>query len=231
MRVVLKPGGFVVLIAAISALGFFSLYNSRRSDIGTARANTGGTAHSNSSSSLATWGGLAGGGERILDGDFSGNYVAARFFGNNTDSTIKAKVTGMIADPWLDNSDWSEASIRYSPEQEAGGNRCQRIDIGEIQSGRAQFVQYLRLRPRTQYSVRVRLRSSESVPATIGFTSLGGKSPDNKDILLTTAWQEYTTTLPANSSENLFVIGTAHPNATIWVDDAVITPVNDLISK
>lgn len=225
-RVILKPGGVAALLLATAALGYFAV----RGDTGNV-ANNVPSPNANVRIGTTTWGGMPGGGASIQNGDFNSNFVPARFFGiapapQDKPIEMKARVSGEIADPWVDNSNWAEITAEYSREYETDGNSYQSVRLKRVKSGRLQMVQFVQLHPGETYRLTCRLRAKEPTPASLGFIPLdGGESPQHY-VTINRKWQtvEYTVTLP--KAKYLLAIGLPQEGAVVHIDDVSVQPAN-----
>lgn len=219
MRVILKPGGIAVVIFSLASLAGAVAYSVLRVP--------GDTAVTNAAKPAApARAGIVGGGATVMDGDFSGAFAPARFYGNSAVS--KTVLTGEIADGWADNSDWADVTVRYARAVGPDGNACQRMDVDAVRGGRAQFVQLLNLVPGTPYRASVRLKSEASTVAT--FTvhpndSVAETNTPSKDVALAPVWQTVEVRFTAKTQAHLFMIACAQPKSVLYIDDSKIEPV------
>lgn len=219
MRIILKPGGYGVLLAAVAALTGLAVFNVR------GRQVSAPSVSASLNPVKPTFAGLYGGASSVQDGDFSGQFVPARFLGNNA-VPPKATMSGVIADPWLDNSDWADLAVHYDKDTDVTGRPCQRIDVGDVRFGKVQFVQFLRLAPASRYTLRARLKSSQPTVAQFGLHDLLGKFDDAsspKDVTLSSEWKEYTVTVDTLRSQHFLILGIDQPHVTVWISDVRMT--------
>ncbi len=177
------------------------------------------------SSVSTSFAGLHGGASSLQDGDFSGDFVPARFFGNST-TPPKATISGVIADPWLDNSDWADISAHYDKDTDSAGKPCQRIDVGDVRFGKVQFIQFLRLTPGARYTIRARFRSSQPTVVQFGLRDIQAVPEETgyaKDVALSTEWKEITLSKDALHSQHFLHLAVGQPHVTYWISDVRMT--------
>jgi hypothetical protein len=199
MRVVIKPGGAAVLLAAVTTLAVLATINLKgRSAPAAASVPAGPVAFQN--------------------GDMEGGFAAP------TPIKTKGSIAGPVANGWFDNSDWADLDVKYAQDgtNPHGGAFCQRIKIGAIRFGQVQFAQNVVVSAGKRYTTAVWMRASKPVEVTFGLRALaGGELYGAGKASLTTAWKRYEVTgTVSQPGENFFLVIVAQPDVTVWLDDA-----------
>ncbi len=144
------------------------------------------------------------------------------------------KVSGMIAQAWLDNSSWAQVRVIYA--EESRNNRsdhsCQRIDVQQVlDDGKVHFYQQLTsITVGQRYQAQVWLRESVAVPIEVTVRQLDAPY---RDIAYTTItpgnkWQQAELSWHVNNTDRLgLYIRVAEP-VTLWVADASVQQIAPL---
>lgn len=217
VRIVIKPAGIVMLVAALGVLSFlaFSAQPKKPTTVAAAPAPSASPVVTVSGPSL------------LKNGDFEGTWRRAPAVALGS----KAKIGGEIATEWQDNSDWGAITLKYASDKVAAhsGKACQRIDIGAIApgGGQLQFVQSLPGTLKQQYRCSIWLKSSQpNTPCSVQlrqagqpYTSFGSRS-----VTIGPTWQQVDVTATATlAGQMYFMVIVPKGNTTVWVDDATLS--------
>ena len=118
-----------------------------------------------------------------------------------TRDATKGRISGTLAAPWNDNSEWAKVSVKYDVTTE-DNRKFQRAQVTELETGRAQLAINLPKATETKlYSFEMTARASKDLPVTLGVRELGPpyKWPWQVTPKLSADWQDfsYTFELPA----------------------------------
>ena len=116
----------------------------------------------------------------------------------------KGRVSGTLAAPWYDNSEWAKVSVKYDVLDE-DGRKFQRAEVTELETGRAQLAINLPRRTEVKlYQFEMTARASKALPVTLGVRQLGApyKWPWQVTPKLSSDWQDfsYTFEMPADDT-------------------------------
>jgi hypothetical protein len=214
MRVVIKPGGFILMALAIVGAAYlgFILWSGKQPI-----AATGSPIASEGKSSAKG---------AIVNGGFEEpfNSIAPS---NKPDR--KSDISGKIASGWSDSSGWAALTLRYADDSQNphGGATCQRIEIGPVTRGQMQFVQSLSLTPGERYKVTVWVRASEESEVEVQLRQGSGDAKPFAQgrILAGKEWTPAEATGTVGDKDVFLMLLNSKPNVTLWVDDASIEPV------
>jgi hypothetical protein len=214
MRVVIKPGGFILMALAVVGAAYlgFILWSGKKPI-----AATGSPIASEGKSSVKG---------AIVNGGFEEpfNSIAPS---NKPDR--KSDISGKIASGWSDSSGWAALTLRYGDETQNphGGATCQRIEIGEIKEGHLQFTQPVALTTGIPYQAKMWVRASEDTDAELSLRRMGG---DYKDfavgrLRIGKEWKPVEAIGAVEEERVYLMLRVMKPNITVWVDDASVEPV------
>lgn len=135
-----------------------------------------------------------------------------------------ANIQGEVASGWEDNTCWdATARITYGRESvnPHSGEAAQRI---ELQAGRVQFAQSLRLQTNQRHTVQIWLRAASPLPVEILLRKQGEPYTTYATLLadLTPNWQRYTL-YGLTPTDDLYLMLIATTPGTFWVDDVELT--------
>lgn len=146
-------------------------------------------------------------------------------------TATKAKITGEVADNFLDNSDWADLTVAYAKDttNPHGGKSAQKIAVGAITSGQVQFNHEFTIPQGNKVKVVAWLRAD--APLTENQMEIGFRAKEipekwhaNSSIAVGTDWKRYEITgTTADSDANYFILTVRKPNVTVHVDDVTIT--------
>jgi hypothetical protein len=239
MRFVVKPLGLLVILACLAVLGALAFLNVRGGGGREAAAvppvsasPPPSVAPSPSAASTDPAAAL------LKNVGFEDGYREAA--SKDANNSPNARVTGTVADPWIDNSQWGDVTIHYAPDTDNphGGKTCQRIEARKVSpdgKGHVQFAQVLVLPKGGAYNLWLWLRASEEdVPVTL---AVRGES----DVLYGTtvarigkAWKRVLVTaeVPDKGKATyragvtwLMLMVRDRSGVTLWADDAGIQSV------
>ncbi len=84
-----------------------------------------------------------------------------------------SRITGVMNEPWSDNSTWAKATIRYSSLEEEGRGFL-RVDLQKVETGHAQLRTALTdLKESAFYTLEIDSRSVDGVPLKVGIRQEG----------------------------------------------------------
>jgi len=202
MRVIVKPAGAAVLVAAVGSVIYFVV----------------GHGHQSQAASPAVVADKNG----LQNADFEGAFLPVPA----PPAGQRAKVSGSIAEGWLDNSEWADVSVKYLPQAVVAksGSLCQGIQVKEVRKGRVQFVQKLHLAKGKTYRASLHVRASQSTPVELSFQKAGEPFTPYQThaAIIGTDWAEVTVTGAIGGDEDTFLMLTIPKPATIWVDGATL---------
>jgi hypothetical protein len=237
MRVILKPGGLLLLLTTLLGLAALSVFLWTR--LGSAAGATAGgdaaarplgalpplaeTAAPPPSNAPAASGLLS-------NADFEGEY---RALPPPADPNGKVKVSGAVAEGWNDSSDWGNVRVRYAEELTPGathsGKSCQRADVDSVVFGAFQFEQHLKLTAGRHYRASLWARASRPVKAELWFRHPTKPSEALKVeyVNISKAWRRFTieAALPADVDAAVLMLAVKRGGVTLWVDDAALEEV------
>ena len=221
MRVILKPGGIVTVLLALGALGYLAMRGGGKKTVN--RPVPG------KMTATIRWGGLKGGTASVQNSDFSGAFVPASYFGMlpaaGDKREIKSLISGEIAEPWQDNSDWATITGHYEKAVEADGNVCQKITLDKASGDRLQFVQFVRLNAGTKYRISCRLRADSPRSIGIKLQGLGKDTRPEKTVFVSSEWRTYEDTQTVQGTEYLLMLVASQQGTVLYVDDVQIASV------
>lgn len=146
----------------------------------------------------------------------------------------QAKITGVVAQGWGDNSNWADVTIDYAQEtlNPHRGTSCQRITVSRVAGGTCQFVQNVTLQKGHVYEARVWLRGTtgagiklslrqQGTPYTTYAQTRASVSPE---------WQEFRVAgLVGDDTTEMLMLSAEQPT-TFWADDARLVDVTQAVS-
>ncbi len=209
MRVILKPGGIMFIAAAVGLLSLLVFLRPKNDAV------TGQPVSQTVPDET-----------RIATGDMETFIPVTTFVKNG-----KAKIAGQVATGFIDNSDWADLAIDYSKDtgNPHGGSGAQKIAVGNIAKGQAQFNRDFSVPVGTKVKAVVWLRADKSLP--VGDVQLALRNRDiaekwyaQRDVAVGTEWQRYeivgTTVV---STETYFMLIVRKAGVSVYVDDVSIT--------
>lgn len=225
MQVVLKPGGIFLICLAVLSLGALILYRSRPGDAAPASAVTS-ISPASAVTSPAPAASIVPAFTSVRS-DFEAPFVPCA----PVTTGSKAHISGVVAPPWEDNSDWADVSVVYAREtaKPHGGAACQKITVSQINNGQAQFNYALLAPMGTSYKAHVYLRADAGgkpvhVEVALRNRNDGSGWLDRKQIVLTGEWHEVTLNgTPTVAPDVYFMVIVPKPGGTVYVDDLEVT--------
>lgn len=140
----------------------------------------------------------------------------------------EAKVTGIVADGWSDNSSWADVNVHYSADTEHphSGSAAQRIDVERVASGAVQFVQKVQLQKDKAYAFSVWMRGR---PGSVVGMILRRVDPAtyyaDAEAVLSPEWKEYTIEGVVDEDTEAFLMLRVTTPMEFSVDDAQLTDI------
>jgi hypothetical protein len=172
---------------------------------------------------------------------YFGMHVADYLYGSLQDSSFEGpftptagtapnRITGMIAQPWVDNSDWGSGVVVDYEQDSAlphNGAASQKVTVGSVPSGSAiQLVQQVRVTAGKSYTMNVWLRGSGSVNVALQNAAAPYNTYASTTAALTSSWQKFSTSGVVGDSGQVLVMVQALTPATFWIDDAAVLDAN-----
>jgi len=136
-------------------------------------------------------------------------------------------ITGGLANGWVENSAWANATVQYSEETNDphGGTACQKVVVTSVGTGRAQFYQPFTLQAGNIYTASVWLRGTPGVQASLLIQQ--GSSPYatyvESSLTLTADWQQLTAMGYITTNEGAYLMVAMGTPGTVWVDDFALS--------
>jgi len=168
--------------------------------------------------------------DHLQNSDFEGPFHAAPA----PIRAQRAKISGSIANGWLDLSHFSEATVAYAQEKSRPqeGQTCQRIEIRDLTVGQVIFAQPVNLAKGKTYRWTVWLRASS--PDTLVTASIRMRGSPYKYYGVTQAhvgldWQQFQVTGKITDSSYAYqfaMLEIKQPGVTVWMDSAHVEAVN-----
>lgn len=232
MRVVLKPGGVVLILIALSMLTYFAVVGKAKprqkaTIVSPARGGfvfgsrvivaTPSSAPVESPVNSPT---TVSATNLLRNGDFEGEFVPAR---PDMERPL-AHIGGDYASGWGDSSGWADLSVSYDRDENNphSGKVCQKIVVPDIKKGQAQFIQYVAALPGKQVygSLWIRAEKPTSVQLILR-DSLEYKSNYGvKEATVSTEWQRLEVSGTVTNPNTVTLLLAVRQVGTVWVDDA-----------
>ncbi|MBC8139563.1 MAG: hypothetical protein H8F28_27095 [Fibrella sp.] len=216
MRVILKPVGVICVVTAFLLLTWLAV---RQSSKGKDEGGATIAAKTVGADKIAPTPGAA-----ILNGGFEDKYAPAVPF------SAEGKVTGLIAEPWADDSSWAPVTVNYSQDSERphAGKSCQKVEVSDVAAGkdaRVQFVQEINLPVNQLHRVSCWIRADRTTEIDIAlrqklwpYTYYGV----NK-VTIGNNWKKIEVSGTPSIGGTTFVMLKISKPVTFWVDDAQVT--------
>ena len=213
MKVVLKPGGVVLVLAAVFGLSFLAI----RSYTTRAVPRTSLVPTVASASQVA-------GENRLLNGGFEDDYTVYK----KVNLAKGVDIAGAVAKSWADNSGWGSVTSRYEKDDANphSGRSAQKITLQKVGVAYTQFVQYLDIPKGTKLEGTIWARSD--TPLKTGDAGIVLRKEDHPQtaygetgMLLTTEWQSYTVRATvSDTSKTMFIVYVRRAGVSVWLDEA-----------
>lgn len=224
MRIILKPAGAALVLLAFGLLVFLLVSRHEGAAAPAVAANTlaGSPAAPQGPATPAPT-------ADVQNPGFESSYLPIQPYDN------KAVLSGEIASPWHDDSSWAHVTVTYAKDTNDphSGGACQRIAVTDVQRAgnnpnAVQLVQPLALAQGTRYKAALWVRADK--PASVEFSLREAAWPytyyGSRTFTVSKGWQEITTEAPVSKKGDTFLMLKIWQPATIWVDDASISPVS-----
>ncbi|MBC8142733.1 MAG: hypothetical protein H7Y38_15005 [Armatimonadetes bacterium] len=222
MKLILKPGGLVLL--AVVLLGLTAIVVSRFQPSGAALAKGSAGSTVASKNSTATPTGM--GREVLVNGGFESEF--APYVGVKASDAVD--ISGNIGAGWKDNSGWASLDLRYDKDTQNphSGQSSQKMTVSRKRSGHAQLTQLLEVPAGTKLSATVWIRTN----TTTGNQDIDLWLRDKDDVAkvygrqiatATTQWQPFTVSgTVTEKTPAVFMVLVTSPDITVWIDDASV---------
>ena len=222
-KVIIKPGG-VILIVAITGILSFMAYTGLPMSHSRVVNGEAGLVHS-----PAVGGAMIPSSPVTLNGaDFEGIYSLLP----KHNPKDKGFESGAVAAGWSDNSEWGDISVVYDKEtlNPHSGKLCQKIMVGKCNAAQVQLVQQVNMALGKTYQATVWVRAAtEGTIVGISLRPLVApylSSYESKSETIGKDWKQITVTAPITKNVTTQVmVACSQPNRTFWVDDAAVEEV------
>jgi hypothetical protein len=146
-------------------------------------------------------------------------------------SSPLAKIDGMVAPGWLDESGWGEVSIGYSQDQTVkhGGTSAQKIEVRSIGKGAALFIQKVPLQNGRIYRATAWMKAAAPGQASLYLRESGApySTYSETKAQLTTEWTQVELPMRVTNTELDDLAFTFPEPGTFWIDDVTLEDVTD----
>ena len=142
----------------------------------------------------------------------------------------EAKVIGVVAEGWSDNSSWADVQVRYGADTEHphSGSAAQRVEVEKVASGAVQFVQKVRLEKDKAYGFSVWMRGR---PGSVVGMILRKVDPAtyyaDDEAALSPEWKKYTIEGVVDEDTEAFLMLRVTAPMEFSVDDAQLTDITE----
>ena len=145
-----------------------------------------------------------------------------------------AKIGGVVAQNWEDNSAWAAVGVNYARETQNPhrGTTCQRIEVTRVDSGAQQFVQPVKLQKDHSYVFSVWLRGTPGKIVAVWLRKQGYPytTYGQATAVLTPEWQQFRVVASASEDADAFLMLRSAEPMTYFVDDVEFGDAATLVS-
>lgn len=208
MRVILKPGGLLLILGAFAVLVLVVVQLSNRVKVGIGSGSAG----------------------TLKNAGLEGEYTPVVVYDN------KARLDGVVANGWQDDSSWASVQVAYAKDESHdgvhGGKTSQRIDIQSVERtpdkpSVVQFNQALQPMPNTKYRGSFFLKAKKPMDVEISLRQADWPYHyySAKVVNVGTQWTEAKVEGQITENRRVYLMVKAWTPSTLWVDDASLQPL------
>ena len=213
MKIVLKPGGVILILVAVFGLSLLAVRSRKISTVPRTIVAQNIVVPLKVVSQ-----------EFLPNGGFEGDYSICR----KIDVAHGVDITGVIANSWADNSGWGRIGLRYEKDDvnPYSGRSAQKITVQSIGSAYTQLVQYVDVPQGTVVEGRIWARSDVPLKASDAGIVLRkidapGTIYADTPMLLTTKWESFTLRgTVRDTGKAMFIVYVRRAGVSVWLDEA-----------